>query len=442
MPRPNLGPLYGAAFGFNTDRRVKPVHFATGFFLAVTGQNYKQRDLNYTVALPARKEPEGNYTLSALQDHLTAAGKLPQSFSPRDLHLLRTHLQAVVDNDDAVYAMFGEKPGFGSDYSACSARLVSRTKDNDGFLGQFVKSIFERSQDGQEILRLTKSWLTAGETATDWLLSPLLDEEGEDVDLAEKARTKVGDIGDDRANHVAQLLACETKAIRTLCENCDSLPPERRLRYLMVGLGCWVTAYLRRLSFTADQLLPLLVDMSAGLSSKMREQSRWSYTRFRESVVASFGSLAEQGIFDDCQTAWEWVKAEYGGRPKIEEFFRELLIRNGLAQPRGGRVNAKHFELQADTLAVVVLSVLSRSEDVVALPELFGRLFATWGLCFGGRSADADLLAAYGYFGLDEKSDLSPNVEATTELLVDLGFARKYSDGLVLCEVGNPLSAS
>ena len=115
----------------------------------------------------------------------------------------------------------------------------------------------------------------------------------------------------------------------------------------------------------------------------MREQSRWSYTRFRESVIERFVRLAETDAFADCQDAWEWVQSELDGRPKVEEFFRELLIRNGLAQPRGGSVNSKHIELQPDTLAMLTLSVIGQDEGPVPLPEFFERMSADWGLCFG-----------------------------------------------------------
>jgi hypothetical protein len=436
MPKPNLGPLYGAAFGFNTDRRVKPVHFATGYFLAVTGKNYKQRDLNYTVALPARKEPEGKYAIEALHDHLKEAGKIDPSLSHHDLHSLRIHLQAVADNDDAVYPMFGKKPGFGSDYSASSARLVSRTKDNDGFLGQFVKSILELSEDGREILHKTEEWLSGTDTTSDRLLAPLLDGEAETTNLAEQAEAKLGPLDQERAQRISILLASETKAVCRLCSNCDSLPVEAKLRYLIIALSFWVTSYLRRVTFKEEQKIPpLLVDMTGGKSIRMREQSQWSYTRFRECVIAYFMRLAEAGAFEQCQTAWDYVRDELDGRPKVEEFFRELLIRNGLAQPRGGRVNTKHFELQPDTLAVITLTLMLKSEEPVALPEFFERMYNTWGLCIGGRTKDADVLAAHGYSGIDEKSDLIPNVEATTNLLSSLGLARRYSDGLVLCDL-------
>ncbi len=74
--KPNLAPLYGAAFGFNTDRLVKPVHFATGFFVSLFGQQYKTELLNNVVAFADGKDPEGNYALGNLHQTLRDAGKL------------------------------------------------------------------------------------------------------------------------------------------------------------------------------------------------------------------------------------------------------------------------------------------------------------------------------------------------------------------------------
>jgi hypothetical protein len=434
MPKPNLAKLYGAAFGFNTDRRVKPAHFATGFFLALTGKNYKQRSLNYTIALPAKKEPEGKYRLADLSEHLSSQGMVGQAITPREVHLIRTHLQSVADNDDAVYAMFGKKAGFGSDYTVADPRMISRLKDNDGFSGQFVKSVLEQSAAGKKVICQVTQWISAAETVSGALLGPLLNEESDETDLSDQHTTKCGQLSEDLIKKLANDLSDETRALLRLCENGEFMPTESRLRLLVIGLGCWISAYLRRVaSAAAEHPLILLCDMSNGDSHRLREQSRWSYTRFRETLVSSFSSLAELGRFEPCEEAWEWVAQNQDGRPKIEEYYRELLLRNGLAQPRGGRIAAKHFELQPDTLTALALSVLSKEDELVPLHEFLDRLFSVWGLCFGGRNLDDNMLVELGYTGLDQAGDLSPNTESLVTLLVDLGLATRYSDGLVMC---------
>lgn len=433
-PQPKLSPLYGAAFGFNTDRRVKPVHFASGFFLALTGINYKQKSLNFTVASPSKKEPEGTYKLSLLRDHLIERQSINASLSDSDVHKLRKHLEAVADNDDAVYAMFGRKAGFGSDYSISSHDLVSRLKDNDGFTGQFVKSIFETSHDDRRVLDAVGSWLQQGSSVARTLLSPLIDEEGSEEDLESKASHHLGEMGAPRREAIATLMQKETTAVLRVCENVDAMTLETKLRFVVIISGCWLAAYLRKVACAGPhESLVLLTDMSNGESQKMREQSRWSYSRFREALGVCFHNIAERGDFTNCETLWQWVLENKEGKPKIEEFYREILIRNGLAQPRASRISAKHFELQPDTLHVLTLSVLSKAEELVALPTYMDRLFETWAICFGGRSLDPDLLAESGYTGLDQDRDLSPNTEGLISLLADLGLATRYSDGLVMC---------
>ena len=435
MPKPKLSPLlYGAAFGFNTDRRIKPAHFASGFLLALTGTNYKQTTLNFTVASPSKKEPEGKYKLDLLKGHLVEQGSINESMADRDIHLLRSHLQSVADNDGAVNAMFGKKAGFGSDYSISSADLITRFKDNDGFSGHFVKIVLQRSADGRKILEAVLNWLQQDRSVGRALLSPLIDEEAIEENLEEKAIAHLGVITIDRRDAIASLMQKETTAIARVCENANGMTLETKLRFVVIALGCWLAAYLRKTACTGlNESLLLLADMSNGQSQKMREQSRWSYSRFREALSVCFQNLADRGDFSECEAEWEWVLENQEGKPKIEEFYREILIRNGLAQPRASRIAAKHFELQPDTLHVLTLSALARKEGLVALPEFLDRLFEIWAICFGGRSLDPDLLAQSGYTGLDRDRDLTPNTEGLVALLIDLGLATRYSDGIVMC---------
>ena len=72
-------------------------------------------------------------------------------------------------------------------------------------------------------------------------------------------------------------------------------------------------------------------------------------------------------------------------------------------------------------------------DGFLPLSDLLDRLFDTWGIVYGGRPQDADLLGQLGYVGLDQDLDLTPNATALTELLIDLGLATRFSDGLVMC---------
>ena len=435
MSKPNMSPLYGAAFGFNTDRRVKPVHFATGFFVALLGRNYRDEILNNVVAFSDGKDLTGNYALDNLYPELVRSGKMASGIGKRELHTLRKHLRCLAGNDDAVFPAYAEKAGFGCDYSTAAHDILTRTKDNDGFAGFFTYSVLDATDDGRFILDFARRCLNAPNPTLRQVFQPLLEAEHTEEDSSSRYEARFGELSNKRVKNIAKRAARQTSALRTLCENADSLAAtETKLRFLIIGLCLWLFHYLIEESVDpSGEAIALLSDVSGDSHSRMRAQSRWSYARLREALIAGFAAFAEDGRFDECAEAWEYVKDEQQGRPKFEEFYRELALRSGLAQPRASRVLAKHFEPQPDTLRVLVLSVLPVAEGFIPLANLLDRLFVVWGLVFGGRPQDADLLGQLGYVGLDQDRDLTPNATALIELLSDLGLATRFSDGLVMC---------
>jgi hypothetical protein len=436
MKKPDMSPLYGAAFGFNTDRRVKPVHFATGFFVALLGHSYKAELLNNVVAFSDGKDPTGDYILEILHKKLVELEKLTATVKWSELHTLRKHLRCLAGNDEAVFPAYAERAGFGCDYSTASHDILTRTKDNDGFSGYFTYSVLESTEDGRFVIEFARRCLNASRPPTlRQIFQPLLDAEPIDEDSAGRYEQRFGKLDAKRLKEIAKKARKQTAALRTLCDNADLLvATETKLRFLIIGLCIWLFHYLIDESLGGSgETVALLADMSGDSRSRMRAQSRWSYARLRETLISGFTSFSENGRFDECNDAWEYVQKEQQGRPKFEEFYRELALRSGLAQPRASRVPAKHFEPQPDTLRVIVLSLLPATEGLLPIPTLLDRFYNIWGLVFGGCPQDADLLSTLGYYGLDQDRDLTPNAISLTELLSNLGLATRFSDGLVMC---------
>ncbi len=431
MSKPNMSPLYGAAFGFNTDRRVKPVHFATGFFVALLGRNYRNEILNNVVAFSDGKDLKGNYALANLHPELVRSGRIEAGIGERELHTLRKHLHCLANNDDAVFP----EGGFGCDYSTAAHDILTRTKDNDGFSGFFTYSVLDATDDGRFVLEFARRCLNEPNPTLRQIFQPLLEAEHTEEVSANRYEQKFGELDGKRVKAVAKRAARQTAALHILCKNADALAAtETKLRFLIIGLCLWLFHYLIEESAgRSGETIALLSDVSGDSRSRMRAQSRWSYARLREALIAGFAAFAEDGRFDECAEAWDYVKYEQQGRPKFEEFYRELALRSGLAQPRASRVPAKHFEPQPDTLRVLVMSVLPVAEGFIPLAKLLDRLFDVWGLVFGGRLQDADLLGQLCYVGLDQDRDLTPNATALIGLLSDLGLATRFSDGLVMC---------
>jgi hypothetical protein len=433
--KPKMAPLYGAAFGFNTDRRVKPVHFATGFFVTLLGRNYRDELLNNVVAFSDGKDLSGNYALDHLYHELVRSGKMTADVGKRELHTLRRHLRCLAGNDEATYPIYNEKPGFGCDYSTAAHDMLTRFSDNDGGTGFFAYSVLEVTDDGRFVLEFARRCLNAPNPTLRQVFQPLLEAEHTEEVSANRYEAKFGPLDRKRVKGVAKRMAKQSAALRILCQNADLLAAtETKLRFLIIGLCLWLFQYLNEESIRpSGEVIALLSDVSGDSRSRMRAQSRWSYTRLREALIAGFAAFADNGRFDECADAWTYVKDEQQGRPKFEEFYRELALRAGLAQPRASRVAAKHFEPQPDTLRVLVLSVLPLADGFLPFPKLLDRFYEVWSLVFGGRPEDGNLLGELGYVGLDQDRDLTPNTTALIELLSDLGLATKFSDGLVMC---------
>lgn len=433
--KPSLQPLYGAAFGFNTDRTVKPVHFATGFLVSLLGRQYRNELLNNVVAASDGKELTGNYALENLHPALALASKIGPTVGPRQLHTLRKHLRCLAHNDEAVFPVYGKKAGFGCDYSTAAHDILTRTKDNDGFSGHFVRAVLEESEDGRFVMEFVRQCINQDDAPLRQVFQPLLSDDVVEEDTTERYVTKFGELQTRRLRRVARTMERKTAAVRTLCMNAEALvASETKLRYVIVVLCIWLFCYLvsEGLGDSEDRFV-LLSDFTADPSSRMRSQSQWSYTRLREELAGSFQAFRGSGRFSECEDLWAYVENELNGRPKTEDFYRNLALRAGLAQPRANRVVAKHFEPQPDTLRILVLSVLPISDGLVPLSDMLQRLFATWSIVFGGRPEDVGLLGDLGYSGLDQDQDLTPNLNALVDLMTELGLATRFSDGLVMC---------
>lgn len=431
----NMQVLYGAAFGFDMARRVKPVHFTTGFFTSVLGKSYEAKLLNYAVAFADGKEMTGNYELEELHPILRDGKQISLNIGLRELHDLRKQLRCLANNDEAVFQIYGKKAGFGCDYSTSAHDILTLAKDNDGFSGQFTKAVLEQTVEGQWVLEFAQKCMYERLVTLRQVFQPLIDPVAVEIDLTTRYENRFGHLETRRLKSIAKRMSAQTTALKALCENAEMLfASETKLRALVIGLCIWLFRYVIEEGLSqGNEECVLLVDYLGDPASRMRSQSRWSYARVREAIIASFKRFKDEGRFEDCIEAWNYIEQNRNGRPEFSEFYGTLALRSGLAQPRASRVTAKHFELQPDTLRILLLSVLHEQEGLVPISEVLQRLYETWNLVFGGRSDDSELLSRLGYRDLDQDHDLTPNANALISMLTELGLATQYSDGLVMC---------
>jgi hypothetical protein len=426
--------VHGALLGYQP-LRMKPVHFATSFLLALTGRYQRLEYLNKAsvpkIAPKDSRRIQDDYPADRLHPLLIDLGRVASTVELDQFRTLRAHLNAAYNNDgSALAAAFPPYSTFGADYSAPSARYISNSSKNHGHSGSFVVNIFEATSEGRDALDAIRRLLDAAPPPLAALGAPLLDDD--DEEWLDRRDELYGAIDPARTVFVATMMHDCTVAISRLAHNLERQRSNYALRYVVLGLCCWLFAYMMRQS--CDKPL-LLIDSLQGDNPRIRAQSRATYARaldfFSASYDRSVDALGGGGVNE---ADWNIFAASAESRQILDEHFRDLAVRIGIAQPRSGIAKHKHIELQADTLRVLALSLLEDGQ-VLTMPEFAVKLRANWSLIVGADPHDGDLLRSHRFGPLDRDDDLRPNATAFEALLIRLGLAVEPSDGLTLVAI-------
>lgn len=417
--------------------RMKPVHFASGFFLALSGEVHANELLNKVAVTKAAKGLRKSYAPEAVLAQLRNEELIAETMTQAEVELLRIQVNGVVNNDDAMYAAFSPHRAKGNDYTFISPRVLTMANRTDGYAGYFVARVLDATDAGREILRCARTIAAEAPGTLERFVNPLLPQgEGEAAGLAETYESRYGELTPARSAITAGAMRTQTDALARLCGNLEDHGHYRRIRYLVIGLLAWLMSHLLRTAAvrTADPLL--LFDFVGKKDGPVRAQSQTCYARLRETVRRAYRDLAAAGRFSaDPVAEGVFVRGnrdDEGDFGFLEEHFGDVALRMGYAQPRASRVRQKHFDLQPDTLRTLMLSILDREASAVTFEEVCARLRDTWNIVVGGVGTDAETLRQQGYFGFDE-ADLQRNAVAFADRLKDLNLAVEPSDGLVLC---------
>ena len=426
--------VHGAILGYQPFR-MKPVHFATSFLLALTGRYYRLEYLN-KASVPKTSPKDGptvrdEYPSDRLHSLLIEHGTLDPSVDLEAFRTLRAHLNAAYNNDGAALsAVYRPYSTFGADYSAPSIRYISDRSKNHGYSGSFVLSVLEATAEGRETLERIRKLLELPPPPLAAFGEPLLDEVPEE--WCDKHDDLYGEIDLERVTRIAAKMEDCTIAIGRLAANLERLKSNYSMRYVVLGLCCWLFAYMMRQG--SDRSV-LLVDALQGSNPRIRAQSRATYAR----TLDLFSSSYDRAFADDNSSGipeydWNEFADSADARQILDDHFRDLGVRIGIVQPRSPVAKHKHVELQADTLRVLAYSLIE-NDRVLTLPEFAAQLRKTWAIVAGAEAVDSDVLRANRFGPLDQDQDLLPNATAFQALLVRLGLAVEPSDGLTLVAI-------
>ena len=417
---------------------MKPAHFASGFFLAVTDEAYANEVLNKVAVTKTNRGLICGYTTEAVVDRLRQEKRIAGTMTQAQVELLRIQVNGVVNNDAAMYPAFKPYRQKGNDYTFFSRRLLTKASRTDGFAGHFVATVLEQSRAGRRVLDFARSVAQESPGTLERFVGPLLqDDAAEASEVAERYLREYGALEESRLVEIGVETRIQTEALARLCENLIDYSQYRRVRYFVLGLLAWLMHYILRVSSTRAAAPLLLCDFVGKRNGPIRSQSRTCYARLRETVRGAYVDLARAGRFtEDPIAARVFARKNREDEDDfrfLEQHFGDLALRMGYAQPRASRVPQKHFELQPDTLRAVMLSVLNHdAASAIAFDDVCLGLWETWGIVVGGGRDDSRMLRQQGYFGFDE-SDLRANATAFADRLKTLSLAIEPSDGLVLC---------
>ena len=426
------------AFGYEP-RRMKPAHFASGFFIALTGQVYANEVLNKVAVIGATKGLQEDYTAEDVFARLRDDGLIAGSMAQADVELLRVQVNGVVNNDDAMFPAFRPYRPPGNDYTFLSPRVLTNSARTDGFAGFFVFTVLGETASGKAVLDAGRALAEEPSGTLEQLVEPLLaDEEPELRELRESYESDFGVLDPVRVTAIAAAMQTETEALRRLCANMEGYSHYKKIRYYILGLLAWLMSYMLKTASNRQSARPLLFfDFTGRREGRIRSQSQACYARLRETVRRSYREFAACGRFDPDPIAAGLFSPKK--RPDevdfkfLEEHFNDLALRMGYIQPRASQVPLKHFELQPDTLRVLMLSASGiEAGNAIPLDDVCERLGETWSVVVGALGRDLEALREQDYFGFDEE-DLRHNTAAFAHRLKSLNMAFEPSDGLVLC---------
>ena len=470
------------AFGFSaTSRSIKPVHIAQVVFGHTLGDT-RSPDLLFEVLQKPSKKPSSELSREAKEKF-----EFSYNESEEELDNIRKAMRSVLNNDNALYAsQRGSAPTCTSDWLVINpgagvtmGRFVHRLlRDAEAPVEEKIKSQLRDHHDSLSLLfrPLAKDApveTTKVETFEDPRLAPAFGD---------------GHIGSDL------ITGYENMNEFLKSRNGRSINYPRDLRRI-VKFGCFALySYMAnrnneiRETNARDSRLPLLFNYTGardnpiakasgscvdlvqleiksacrhGVREELDRLGFKSYDDDRLLKELDEGSLLdlkrkqEEKIKEDIETFYDMFSAD-----PAETTFERLVNtvsdaihlsryktytpvdtiqtfgwRCGLLKPRGNRANIRRFTPDPDLLEPIILSVLSPDESI-SLQNLCARLRDQYGIIVGGTSGDRRHLSEWdisiGASSTESDPLANRNYEGFKEVVIDLGFAREYADGVTI----------
>ena len=200
--------------------RMKPAHFASGFFISVTDEVYTNELMNKVAVTKTNKGLLDEYAPEAVLDRLRSDRLIGTSMTQADVELLRIQVNGIVNNDAAMYPAFKPYRPKGNDYTFISPRVLTSGNRTDGYAGHFVVTVLAATDAGNAILDFAREVAVESPGTLVHFVEPLLpDGDAERAGIAEKYEHEYGELSSARIEAVSEQMRAQTQALVRLCEN-------------------------------------------------------------------------------------------------------------------------------------------------------------------------------------------------------------------------------
>ena len=206
--------------------RMKPAHFASGFFISLTDKVYADELLNKVAVIKANKGLQGGYTPEEVVDRLRSDSLIADAMSQADVELLRVQVNGVVNNDAAMFPAFNPYRPKGNDYTFISPRLLTKANRTDGYAGHFMATILAATESGGAVLEFARHVADEEPGTLERFVSPLLaDNDAEGSEIAEKYEVHYGKLEPARIDRVAGSYADADRGLGSAVRELGRLQP-------------------------------------------------------------------------------------------------------------------------------------------------------------------------------------------------------------------------
>lgn len=475
-----------------TSGSIKPVHVANGLCRAALGEYFDPRVLNETLIRWANRGAEERHSTEDLvQIASDCLGDLALPANHQRLNELRELLKGVLGADGAVF----------DKNENCSYTLTHRTHltrdHNDRGTGDFLYRLLavDLGRGSSPVLQLLRDLLaedsdeisvlslplTAGEEASSYEL--------DDADAPESLKTK----GSSEGRTFRSLIARELRAGFDMLGEFERARGSKlhSLRRVVTFASFALVQHVvhRALDYEDGRSFrsarpPMLMDfvqggwsaiaiasqgtynlackaiermVGYGVRAKLDEEhgARWTtrqVEQFVEEVELRGGEKAQDRkrkhfleVFRSYAAGGSTIADAFGlavvdvmledlsGTPF--DFMRALGVRGGLLAPRGQRAVKKRYAPSPELLEVLLASTVHHDEDL-ELEQLAERWRDRFGIVTGALASDARDLARWSILDAT-KEDLVRNAEALRSMLIEIGYARRYADGVTIIRLGH-----